>query len=90
FEAAVARVSGAPADGASKPSNEMKLKLYALYRQARDGDVQGKRPGMMDVVGRLKYDAWAGLQGTSREDAMRRYADAVEMLERKSAGARQA
>jgi len=86
FEAAVERVATAPKDGALKPSNEMKLKMYALYRQARDGDVDGKRPGMMDIVGRLKYDAWAGLKGTSREDAMRRYAETVESIEHKFAG----
>jgi len=86
FEAAVQKVSTAPGDGAIKPSNEMKLKMYALYRQARVGDADGKRPGMMDVVGRFKYDAWAGLKGTSRDDAMRRYAETVESIEQKFAG----
>ena len=83
FEAAVAKVASAPKDGPIKPSNEMKLKMYALFRQARDGDVSGKRPGMMDVVGRFKYDAWADLKGTSREEAMRRYVAEVDSLERK-------
>ncbi|MGH8030014.1 MAG: acyl-CoA-binding protein, partial [Arenimonas sp.] len=89
FEAAAERVATAPAGGTLKPSNEMKLRMYALYRQANDGDVQGKRPGMMDIVGRLKYDAWAELKGTAREDAMRRYADQVESIERKFAGTAQ-
>ena len=89
FEAAVKKVSSAPGEGAIKPSNEMKLRMYALYRQARDGDVQGKRPGMMDVVGRFKYDAWTALKGMAREEAMRRYADEVDSLERKFAGASQ-
>lgn len=83
FAAAVERVRSAPADGSLKPSNEMKLRLYALYRQAQDGDVQGTRPGMMDVVGRLKYDAWAGLKGLAREEAMRRYVEEIESIERK-------
>jgi pimeloyl-ACP methyl ester carboxylesterase len=85
FEAAAEKVATAPKDGPLKPSNEMKLKMYALYRQAKDGDVQGKRPGMMDIVGRLKYDAWADLKGLAREDAMRRYVDEVESFERKFA-----
>jgi pimeloyl-ACP methyl ester carboxylesterase/acyl-CoA-binding protein len=85
FEAAVEKVASAPKDGPMKPSNEMKLRMYALYRQARDGDVQGKRPGMMDVVGRFKYDAWAELKGLSREEAMRRYTEEVESFERKFA-----
>lgn len=87
FETAVERVASAPKDGPLKPSNEMKLKMYALYRQAKDGDVQGKRPGMMDIVGRFKYDAWSGVNGTSREEAMRRYVTEVESIERKFTGA---
>ncbi len=87
FEAALEKVRTAPSDGPMKPSNEMKLKMYALYRQARDGDVSGKRPGMMDLVGRYKYDAWASLKGTSSEDAMRRYVEEVEGIERKFTGA---
>jgi pimeloyl-ACP methyl ester carboxylesterase/acyl-CoA-binding protein len=83
FEAAVERVRTAPGDGPIKPSNEMKLQMYALYRQAKEGDVTGKRPGMMDVVGRFKYDAWAGLKGMPREEAMRQYIAQVDTLERK-------
>lgn len=83
FEAAAEKVRSAPANGPMSPSNEMKLKMYALYRQGKDGDVQGKRPGLMDVVGRFKYDAWAGLKGMSRDDAMRQYVNEIETLERK-------
>ena len=85
FEAAVEKVATAPKDGPIKPSNEMKLKMYALYRQAKDGDAQGKRPGMMDVVGRFKYDAWATLKGMSRDAAMRQYVNEVESMGRKFA-----
>ena len=83
FEAAAEKVATAPKDGPLKPSNEMKLKMYALFRQAKDGDVAGKRPGMMDIVGRLKYDAWSDLKGMAREDAMRQYVAEVESFERK-------
>ncbi|NJN80916.1 MAG: acyl-CoA-binding protein [Caldilineaceae bacterium] len=56
-----------------KPDNQTMLKLYALYKQAKSGDVSGKRPGFMDMVGRAKYDAWAEVEGTSQEDAMAEY-----------------
>ena len=46
------------------------LKLYSYYKQATEGDVQGARPGGFDFVGGAKYDAWAKLKGTSRDDAM--------------------
>ena len=65
------------------PDNSVKLKLYALYKQGTDGDVTGDRPGMMDFVGRAKYDAWDGLKGTSKEDAIQKYIDLVEALKAK-------
>lgn len=83
FALAVARVRSVPAEGPFKPSNEFKLKMYALYRQATDGDVRGKRPGMLDLVGRFKYDAWASLKGTTADEAMRRYIEEVSQVERK-------
>ena len=85
FEQAVAKVRDAPANGPFKPSNEFKLKMYALYRQATDGDVQGKRPGMLDVVARYKYDAWAMAKGLSADEAMRKYIEEVEKVEQKFA-----
>lgn len=81
FDAVVEKVRNAPAEGSFKPSNEVKLQMYALFRQATDGDVSGKRPGMLDPVGRFKYDAWAKMAGMSREDAMRKYIDAVAKIE---------
>ena len=64
----------------SRPSNEDMLFLYAHYKQASAGDVDGKRPGMMDMVGRAKYDAWATMQGTSPEAAMQAYIDEAAKL----------
>lgn len=64
----------------SRPSNDDMLTLYASFKQASKGDVQGKRPGMMDMVGRAKYDAWAKLSGKSTDDAMQTYIDKVNAL----------
>jgi acyl-CoA-binding protein len=63
-----------------RPDNTTLLKLYALYKQATDGDVEGKRPGFTDMVGRAKYDAWAAEKGTGSEDAMRQYVALVGSL----------
>jgi acyl-CoA-binding protein len=65
-----------------RPDNNTLLKLYALFKQGSDGDVQGDRPGFTDLVGRAKYDAWAGLKGTSTEDAKQQYIDLVESLKK--------
>ena len=56
------------------------LRLYGLYKQATEGDVTGKRPGRLNLVARAKHDAWAARAGTSRDDAMRGYADLVDEL----------
>lgn len=63
-----------------RPDNLTLLKLYSLYKQATEGDVQGKRPGFTDMVGRAKYDAWAALQGQSADEARQAYIDLVESL----------
>jgi acyl-CoA-binding protein len=63
-----------------KPDDQTLLKLYALYKQATMGDVQGSRPGFMDMAGRFKYDAWAKLKGMSTDQAMQGYVDLVEQL----------
>lgn len=75
FEAAVSRSRSLPKQG-----NDNLLTLYALFKQGKNGDVSGKRPKMFDPVGRAKYDAWAKLQGTSKDDAMQQYVDLVNSL----------
>lgn len=76
FEAAVADSKKLP----ERPSNDVLLQLYALYKQATDGDVEGKRPGFTDMVGRAKYDAWAAIKGTTNDAAMTRYIELIASL----------
>ena len=76
FEQAVADSKSLP----EKPDNMTLLKIYALYKQASAGDVDGKRPGFTDMVGRAKWDAWNGLKGTAGEQAMQDYIDLIESL----------
>ncbi len=64
-----------------RPSTADLLKLYSLYKQATEGDVRGERPGMMDIKGRAKYDAWAAIAGMPAEEAMQDYVDLVESLQ---------
>ena len=64
----------------SRPDDDTLLKLYAYYKQATSGDVTGDRPGMFNLVGRAKYDAWAQVKGQSKEDSMQSYIDLVEEL----------
>ncbi|SNS68751.1 Acyl-CoA-binding protein [Noviherbaspirillum humi] len=63
-----------------RPDNMTLLRIYALYKQATEGDTQGERPGFSDMVGRFKWDAWDALRGTSQEDAMQKYVDLIDEL----------
>ena len=77
FDAAVAASKQLP----EKPDNMTLLKIYSLYKQASEGDVEGKRPGFTDMVGRAKYDAWDAVKGQSTDEAMQAYVDLIESLQ---------
>jgi acyl-CoA-binding protein len=68
---------------ASRPSNDQLLDLYGLYKQATEGDVSGDRPGLFDLKGRAKYDAWTKRKGASKDDAMKKYVALVDALAEK-------
>ncbi len=76
FEAAVSASKTLP----ERPDNATLLKLYALYKQATSGDVEGKRPGFTDMVGRAKWDAWNEIKGTGKDAAMKQYVGLVDDL----------
>lgn len=63
-----------------RPDNATLLKLYALYKQGTEGDNETKKPGMMDMVGRAKWQAWEEIKGMSPDDAMQEYIDLIESL----------
>jgi diazepam-binding inhibitor (GABA receptor modulator, acyl-CoA-binding protein) len=76
FEAAVANSSKL----SERPDNATLLRIYGLYKQATQGDVQDAKPGFSDLVGRAKWDAWNQQKGSSAETAMQAYADLIESL----------
>ena len=76
FEQAAKDIKDLP----ERPDNDTLLKLYALYKQGAEGDVNGPKPGFFDFVGTAKYEAWAKLQGTASEDAQKKYVDLVKKL----------
>jgi acyl-CoA-binding protein len=76
FDKAVADSKKLP----EKPDNATLLQLYSLYKQASVGDVEGKRPGFTDMVGRAKWDAWNAIKGKDAKTAMQEYVDLIESL----------
>lgn len=76
FQAAAARTK----EFTKRPTNEELLQLYALYKQATEGDATGDRPGGFDFKAIAKFDAWEELKGKSKDDAMSDYISFVEKL----------
>jgi diazepam-binding inhibitor (GABA receptor modulator, acyl-CoA-binding protein) len=77
FEKAVAESKSLP----EKPSNEVLLQLYSLYKQSTEGDVSGDAPSNpFDFVAKAKYDAWASLKGKSSGETMQQYVELVNKL----------
>jgi len=74
FERATKRAFELP----TRPSNEKLLEMYALYKQANEGDCEGKpRGGLRE---RAKWKAWKSVAGTTKAEAMERYCEIVDTL----------
>lgn len=65
---------------AERPDNETLLKLYALYKQATQGDATGEPPSSFDFIRRAKFDAWSAIKGSTAEESMQQYIDLVASL----------
>ena len=76
FEATVEQVQNGTAK--KKPSQELKLEFYSLFKQATEGDVATKKPSIFDMVAFAKWTAWDKLRGLSSEQAMEKYIARVE------------
>ncbi|MFN7094323.1 MAG: acyl-CoA-binding protein [Burkholderiales bacterium] len=55
------------------PTNAQKLKLYAFYKQATEGEVTGECPSIINMIERAKWQAWNAIKGMSKEQAMQGY-----------------
>jgi diazepam-binding inhibitor (GABA receptor modulator, acyl-CoA-binding protein) len=66
-----------------RPTNDELLELYGLFKQATEGDAKGTRPGLFDLKGRKKHDAWSSQKGKSTDQAMKAYIETVNALETK-------
>ncbi len=76
FEQAYADAQALP----ERPDNLTLLKLYAIYKQATEGDNGRDKPPFTDFVARAKWDAWKKLEGTGREEAMQKFIDTAEAV----------
>ena len=63
-------------------SDEDKLQLYGLFKQATEGACARPRPGVFSPVARRKHDAWKRMAETPPCDARAAYVRLVARLHR--------
>lgn len=63
-----------------RPANEELLDLYALFKQATEGDNNTKEPGMWDLKEKFKWKQWDSKRGLCKDEAMQAYVDLVNEL----------
>jgi diazepam-binding inhibitor (GABA receptor modulator, acyl-CoA-binding protein) len=65
---------------AERPDNQTLLRIYALYKQGSEGDIERPKPSMTDMVGFAKWSAWNKLKGTEQDEAKQEFIDLIESL----------
>ena len=53
-----------------------------LIISATEGDISASRPGLLDMLGRAKWDSWNKQKGTDKEDAKTQYVTALVRVSR--------
>jgi len=61
-------------------TDEELKEVYGLYKQATVGDVNIEKPGMLDLRGGAKWEAWKAVEGLSKEEAQQKYIDLTASL----------
>uniref|UniRef100_A0A7S2U011 ACB domain-containing protein n=1 Tax=Lotharella oceanica TaxID=641309 RepID=A0A7S2U011_9EUKA len=77
FDEAVKFISDKDKKPKKSVPNARKLRLYGLFKQQKDGDVQGSQPWSIQLEARAKWDEWAKYKGMSKEDAQTEYVKEV-------------
>ncbi|XP_063003662.1 acyl-CoA-binding domain-containing protein 7 [Elgaria multicarinata webbii] len=67
----------------TKPTDDELRELYGLYKQSIVGDINIECPGMLDLKGKAKWEAWNHKKGLSKEDAMNAYISKTNELIKK-------
>jgi len=78
FESAVKFIVGNKAPKA--PSQKEQLTFYGLFQQAEKGPNNTKEPSRLNIVARLKWQAWKDLGSISKDEAKKRYVQALDKI----------
>ncbi|KAH6915174.1 acyl CoA binding protein-domain-containing protein [Coprinopsis sp. MPI-PUGE-AT-0042] len=85
FDRAVQIVQRLPKTGPIQTDYEEKLRMYSLYKQATQGNVLPPRPGVLNMLERAKWDAWAKHKDLNTYEAKWLYVESlIKVLKRYS------
>lgn len=62
------------------PTDDEMLEIYALFKQSEVGDCNTSKPGLFDLKGKYKWEAWNGKKGMSQDAAKQEYVNKVTEL----------
>lgn len=64
-----------------KTTNEQKLAVYSLYKQATIGDNNQEKPWAVQLEASAKWNAWNDRKGMSKKQAMEEYIKLIGELD---------
>ncbi|XP_054161756.1 acyl-CoA-binding domain-containing protein 5-like isoform X2 [Oppia nitens] len=80
FNAAVNVIKRLPKNGPFQPSDDLKLRFYALFKQATEGPNRTKKPAFYNIVALYKWDVWTKLGDMDKQTAMNQYIDELKKV----------
>jgi len=81
FDSAVAKIqSNNGSGGGIKVTNDVKLRLYGLYKQATEGNCTTDKPSFFNVVESAKWSAWKENKDMGTHTAKAKYIELVESI----------
>ncbi|TIA71026.1 hypothetical protein E3P91_02750 [Wallemia ichthyophaga] len=80
FDRAVGIVQELPRDGPIQTNYEEKLNMYSLFKQATEGNVNGSRPSIFNMLERAKWDAWSTQKELSSSEAKYLYNETLKKV----------
>uniref|UniRef100_UPI00358F13AA enoyl-CoA delta isomerase 2 isoform X1 n=2 Tax=Myxine glutinosa TaxID=7769 RepID=UPI00358F13AA len=63
-----------------EPTNEEKLRIYALFKQSTEGHCTTPKPSAFNFVNKVKWEAWNQLGDLTQDDAQEQYIKMVDKL----------
>lgn len=63
-----------------RPSDQELLRMYAFFKQSTFGDNNTSKPGMLDLKGKAKWNAWNEIKGMSQDESKENYIAYVDQL----------